>query len=463
MILLLVKYILFSLIIVLLLIKFSKYFISSYYSTKRYFIGSKLFIHNKKFYLYYFLLLLSFIIYFFNNNIIYLFFIIDFYLYLILPKINLKYKRRGIILFLFSLLFSLFAFLNDFLLIFIFFILYIIVPISNLILLPSEKIIQKYYLIKARKKIKKYHPLIIGITGSFGKTTFKEYLGAALKVKYKVLYSKNNYNTLMGLTKFINTSLNKPYDILILEMGIDVKHGILKFKELCSLDFAVIVGVGKVHLSTFKTYQNIIISKCEIEKLLTKKGILFVNGNYQELVSYVFEHKTYYYNMQKELKDLNTFQNIALGGVKLICNYLHLKEKEFAYFLNNIPQVPRRFELIKGDDYLLINDSYNINYIAMKENIKYMNSLKGVKIIITGGLIELGKDYIKDNLLLGKEMHDIDYLFLLSENKNHPLTKSFKQKLYIIKNINESKKIIEQITGYKIILLSAKGNDFFLN
>ncbi len=452
--------------IILILNYFCKYFIQGYYSPYRYLKSSKEFVFFK-YYFYYVLLILTYILSFFTTHYFYLLIVINIYFFLIIPKPKVKYKRRGLTLFLITSLCILPLVFVEYLFCFLLIISFFLVPIFNFLLLPIERKIQSKYLKQARKKINKYNPRIIGITGSFGKTTFKEYLYALLKNKYKVLKSTGNYNTLMGLCKFINKELNENYDFLILEMGIDQNHGILKYKNLCLLDIGIITGVGKVHLSTFKKYENIINSKCEIEKLIKNNGTLFFNGEYKELLNHQFTNIVipYFNEIKFGRKDLNTFQNMALNGIKKISEYLNIEEKYFSYFLNNLPIIKRRFEIKRLHDIIFINDSYNININSLTDDIKYMNDLSGIKIIITGGLIELGKDFYQENYKLGLKMECIDYLFLITKNKKHPLAKSystFNKHLYILKDLNSCKKIIKQIEGKKIILLSAKGSDYFL-
>ena len=80
--------------------------------------------------------------------------------------------------------------------------------------------------------MKKHKNLIkIGITGSYGKTTTKEYLAEILLVKYRVLKSPENINTLLGLAKFISKNLDESFQVLIIEMAAYKKGDIKNFAE----------------------------------------------------------------------------------------------------------------------------------------------------------------------------------------------------------------------------------------
>lgn len=440
---------------------FTKYFIQGYYSWKRYFKSS-----HKSLYIYHFFILICVIIDFhFKINLGYIVLIANIPLYIFLPKVKIKYKRRGLMLFLVLNLFSLIYLLFTYITFFSIILNFLLLPLVNCLMLPLETKIQKKYLYLARKKIHEVNPLIIGITGSFGKTTFKEYLYCFLKNKYYTQKSPGNVNTLMGLTSFINNELNKNCEVLILEIGIDENHGILKFKKLCNLDIAIIVGVGKVHLATFKTLENIVNSKCEIESLLKKEGVIFLNGEYNALINRHFEHQSSVYYHKKQNNSLNKFQETTIEGVKKVGEYLNIEEKYFKHFINNIPIISRRFTIRKVGCDIIINDSYNINRDSLKESIDYLEKQNGTKIIITGGLIELGNEFYNENYQIGLRMKNIDYLILLTQNKNHPLAKAyrlFNKKLYIRKNLSQCVKIVNNIDSPKIILITAKGSDYFL-
>ena len=109
---------------------------------------------------------------------------------------------------------------NDYYLLFtiplIFFCEGLIITLANLLNNPIEKLINYSYIVRAKQKLKQYPNLIvIGITGSFGKTSTKNYLCEMLKQKYNVLITPNSYNTPMGITKTILENLNSSYDIFI--------------------------------------------------------------------------------------------------------------------------------------------------------------------------------------------------------------------------------------------------------
>lgn len=446
------------------------YFIKEYYNPYRFIKGFINFflemgVKNILFALYFLFSIL---------NLFYSFFLFELLIYLLLlmliimlPKIKFRLHKRGIRLLFMCFFFSIFIFFLDYRISnFLLFVSPIfIIIISNVLLYPYEELIRKKYIKKAKNKLKKINPIIIGITGSFGKTTFKNYLYHVLKNKYHVCASNGNVNTLMGLTKYINNSVISTCEVLILEIGIDKYKGIRKFKKLFDLDIGVITSVGKMHLSTFKTYKRLVDSKCEMDLLVKEKGGLFINGNYDELKNKNYIHNVNFYNDNNVTSDVNKYQSSAISGVIEIARYLNVDEKAIISSLKKLPQVERRFEIKKSENMIVINDSYNSNFYGVKECLNFMNKYTYKKIVISGGLIEQGKEFYKENYKLGLLMKDIDYLFLISKKKKHPLIKGFKKvsngKVYVLKDVEFAKKEIIKINDKKIILISAKGDDFF--
>lgn len=405
----------------------------------------------------------------FNNYIIYIInTMLSFYFIIVFTKERIKIHARGIRLMTMSLILNLLILFIDYFVSSIFIFIYplFVLFIANIFLFPIESYIRNKYIKIARNKIDKASPIIIGISGSFGKTTFKNYLYHILKYKYNVLKSDGNINTLMGLTKWINNSFNSFYDVIIVEMGIDKNHGLKKFKKLFSLDIGILTSVGKMHLSTFKSYDNIVNSKSEIDLLIKSDGKLFINNKYEDLKKKKYYHDVIYFDDKYNINNINNYQLTLFNGAIEVAKYLNIKEELVNLSLKNIPSIKRRFEINKSNNMIVINDSYNSNYYGIVEAIKYMKKYDFYKIIITGGLIEQGKYYKIENYKLGFEMKDIDCLILISKNKKHPLINGYKKvssgKVFVIDSYNKINKILNNIKVKKIVLIGAKGSDFYV-
>src|SRR5690606_33871908 len=118
---------------------------------------------------------------------------------------------------------------------------------------------------KAQKKIETMENLhVIGITGSFGKTSTKFITGTILKEKYRVLNTPESYNTPMGLSTIINNELSDKHQVFIAEMGARNIGDIRELVELTKPKIGVITSIGPTHLETFKNLDNIMKTKYEL-------------------------------------------------------------------------------------------------------------------------------------------------------------------------------------------------------
>ena len=115
---------------------------------------------------------------------------------------------------------------------------------------------------KAKKKIMSINPLIIGITGSAGKTSCKHYLYQMLKDKYITFMTPKSYNTVLGISKSINHDMNKFTEVAIIEFGASHNGDIKKSLRVARPNISLITNISIQHLETFKTVDNIIKEKC---------------------------------------------------------------------------------------------------------------------------------------------------------------------------------------------------------
>ncbi len=150
--------------------------------------------------------------------------------------------------------------------------------LSNILVKPIEDTINRRYFEQAQEKIASMKDLhVIGITGSFGKTSTKFIVGTILKQKYRVLNTPESYNTPMGLSKVINDKLTDEHQVFIAEMGARNIGDIKELAELTKPKIGVITSIGPAHLETFKNIDNIMKTKYELIEELPTDGIAIFN------------------------------------------------------------------------------------------------------------------------------------------------------------------------------------------
>lgn len=350
--------------------------------------------------------------------------------------------------------------------------------IVNAINTPIEKAINKKFYNKAKRKLEEMPNLtVIGITGSYGKTSTKYILSTILNQKYNVLITPGNFNTLLGVERTINENLKSTDQIFICEMG---AKNIGDIKEICDLvhpQYGVLTAIGPQHLDTFKTLENVSKTKMELINSLPKDGLAFVNYEDENIkntkinkkyVKYGLnnDNNVYAYNIKisedgaifdvhtpsGEVKDIKTKllgENniINVAGAVSVAIELGLTVDEIKLGISYLKPVEHRLELRKNPNGLIIiDDAYNSNIKGATkafETLKLFNNKK--RIIVTPGIVDLGEESEKYNKQIGEKAAECaDFVILVGKkqappikegllNKNYP-----EEKIYIAENINKA-------------------------
>lgn len=371
----------------------------------------------------------------------------------------------------------------------------IICMIVNIINYPLEEFIRKMYIKDAKKKLQNMPNLIvIGITGSYGKTSVKNFLYKTLSARYEVLITPKNYNTTMGVVKTIRENLKSTHQIFICEMGA-TKVG--DIKEICDIvkpQYGIITSIGPQHLESFKSLENVIKTKFELAKSVKEKsGVIFLNYNNEyiarqeldmEVISYGIENKKLDYNgydlissnkglsfkmndqqgktFEFKTKVIGKHNIINITAAIAVANYLGIPMENLIPRVKEIQSVEHRLQLISHGNLTIIDDSYNSNPISSKSALDTLSEFDGIKIIVTPGLIELGAQENKYNFELGEYMSKIcDYIFLVGEKNAKNILDGInssnysKEKVFMVNSPQEAMKQISEfdITDKIVVLL----------
>ena len=147
---------------------------------------------------------------------------------------------------------------------------------------PLFVIIRNSILKKAKKKMETFKNLtVIGITGSYGKTSTKEFLTTILSSKFKVLSTEDHQNSEIGIARCILNKLDDSHQIFVVEMGAYNKGGIKLLCDMVRPKMGIVTGVNVQHLSTFGSMENLLSAEGggELLKNLPLNGTLIVNGD----------------------------------------------------------------------------------------------------------------------------------------------------------------------------------------
>lgn len=318
----------------------------------------------------------------------------------------------------------------------------LLVMIAFLITYPIELLISKYYIIKAKRKLKKEFPdiITIGITGSYGKTTVKNILSTILSEKYKVCATPYSYNTPLGLSKTILEKLRSGTEVLVAEMGAKYVGDIKYLTEMIQPNIGVITGIGNQHLATFGSQENLIATKAEIFTHMKKGGKAYVNID-SDLARGLFEN----INCEKFATTIKSedgricARNITMGenGSKfelvvddsvVECETALLGEHNISNILlcvsvavdlgveinqiknaiSKLTPPAHRLAIVPSSNSLtIIDDAYNASVEGVRAALDVIAKFNGQKIVVTPGLVELGKEEYKANFEFGKRMAQV--------------------------------------------------------
>lgn len=277
---------------------------------------------------------------------------------------------------------------------------------------------------------------IIGITGTNGKTTTKELMGAVLSQSHNVLYTLGNLNNAIGVPLTL-LRLTTAHDLAIVEMGASHPGDIKELAEIAEPDYGIITNVGKAHLEGFKSFEGVIKTKGELYDYLRQRGdsIIFihqdnsylkkmagglnqivygsaedvyVNGRVVSNSPYLtFEWKAgkegEIHHVQTQLIGEYNFSN-ALAAVT-IGRFFGVEPAKIDKALAEYLPQNNRSQLKKTADNILIVDAYNANPTSMIASISNFRNMEAAhKMLILGDMRELGKDSAEEHQKI------VDYL-----------------------------------------------------
>jgi len=311
-----------------------------------------------------------------------------------------------------------------------------------------EKFISLSFYKQAEKKIRNMHNLkIITITGSYGKTSIKNFLSQTISKKYRVYATPKSVNTLEGIVKDINKNLDIGTEIYIVEAGAREKGDIEKISDLVQHNIAIVGRVGEQHIEYFKTIDKIIETKLEI--VYSKKMThLFlhssINRDRLKITDIPFKLKMFgdgSTNVKSDLEGtefnleingnienlytpvLGKFQSENLEVIIQVALELGLNIDEIRREFKFLKPVPHRLEKLKAGGKLILDDGYNGNIDGMLESFRLVETFEGRKVIITPGLVE-STDEMNERIAF--EIDDVFDVAIITGSLNRDF---FKEKL----------------------------------
>lgn len=324
-----------------------------------------------------------------------------------------------------------------------------ILILANMILKPYETSLQEDFANQARAILKRVHPLVIGITGSYGKTSTKVILTDILNSVSPTFTTPRSINSYMGVTREIRDRLKPQHKYAVIEMGAYYTGSI---KRMCSLTppgAAIVTAVGAMHLERFGSQENVFKAKSELPQAVPADGILVLNGDYEYCRKMAEDNKgkrIYIYGLDKDKGDVDCLMDdisvtdkgtsftirwqdkdyrgsTSLLGRPMLSNALASFTMACALGLNpelvlavirNVKTESNRLEPMRASiaslqairngkeprqgNVLRLNDAYNSNPQGFAGALEVLKGVSGArKILVTPGMIELGDRQYDEN------------------------------------------------------------------
>jgi UDP-N-acetylmuramoyl-tripeptide--D-alanyl-D-alanine ligase len=312
---------------------------------------------------------------------------------------------------------------------------------------------KRYYIAQATKKLATYTNLrVIGITGSYGKTSTRNFLMQVLSTQYRAVTTPKNINTDIGVARFILDHDFSSDDIFVVEMGAYAKGEIKLIADMVQPEIGIITTIGPEHLALFGTMENIRETKGELFEALPKHGlaISLANNSYcRELMKRAqthtnvisfgavpLQHPTLLVSavQQEEIGIQATFSYLGIdvkiiaplygahhalniATVYITAMHLGMDQDMIISAVATLTAPPHRLcRIVKEDNTVILDDTYNSNPEGFLEALDVLAlQPQSQKVVITRGMLELGSKEIEEHVRIGARIGEVaDQVIIIS-------------------------------------------------
>lgn len=309
---------------------------------------------------------------------------------------------------------------------------------ANAVLAPYERSVQRGYEADGRRRVADIHPFIVGITGSYGKSSAKAMLAHILQFEAPTLAASGSINTLMGVTRHIREELVSGHKFMVVEMGAFKTGSIRRLCELTPPSAGLITAVGDMHLERFGSTDEIVRAKSELAQAIPPGGILVVNADSPgalRIAKMSTDCRVLLYG-ETSTEDLAT--RVEQVGFSKLGTTFVLRTRERAYqcftpllgrpiilnlagaftvaaavgvdsevivaAMRTLKPVANRLEVIEERGVTWVRDAYNSNQFGFRAALEVANALPVERrFLVTPGVIELGAGQFDVNRALSKD------------------------------------------------------------
>ena len=353
---------------------------------------------------------------------------------------------------------------------------------------PIETAIQNGFKRQARRRLQARPDLtVVGITGSYGKTSTKFILAELLRQKYNVYATPSSYNTPMGLCLAVNEHLRPEHQVLVLEYGIRYPGDMDELCDIAAPDAAIVTTVGMAHLETMGTQDNIAAEKGKLVERTPPDGPAVLNVDDDRVADMATRTQgpvwrvsteghpdaditasTIAYDTSGTAFDVTddtgttvSFQTQLLGRHNVlnvllavaVGRSMGLRLRQMAHAARRLEPVEHRLQLRKRGDITIIDDAFNSNPVGARNAVEILSQMgEGRRVIVTPGMVELGEEQWDQNKALGTFIgeHNVDLVALVGGEQTAPIQEGLsaaqfpKEQVKIFGSLSETQTFLKQ-------------------
>ncbi|PID83066.1 MAG: hypothetical protein CSB15_00055 [Clostridiales bacterium] len=296
--------------------------------------------------------------------------------------------------------------------------------------------VSKALKIAARKYMNKVNPITVGVTGSVGKTTVKEFMYEIFSYKNNAMKTAGNLNSEVGISMSI-LEMDENVEYAVIEHGIDEIGEMIREVEISNLNHAIITLIGSSHLEIFGSRDVIFNEKTAIAINFKKDSNLVVNGTDDylgkmksnkfnivkvgesngldyKIDSLKIENSKTYFTLKNEVNSYDFVLNLCGYHYAYDAAYaivmafkLGFSYKDIYMSLLNVKQNKSRFEIKKKGDIIIIDDAYNSSFESLMLSCKSAFEMKASRYIgVFGDILQIGKFPQESHKNIGKKISE---------------------------------------------------------
>jgi UDP-N-acetylmuramoyl-tripeptide--D-alanyl-D-alanine ligase len=333
----------------------------------------------------------------------------------------------------------------------------VIMLLSRFIMEPVEALVRRWYLRDAHSKLAGLQPIVVGITGSYGKTSTKFFLSHLLESRYRVLMTPESYNTAMGICRVIRGELGPEHQVFVVELAENERGGFRHLLSLVPCTLSIVTSVGVQHLEEFGSEAAIHQVMQDFVRMERSGNTVVLNGDDAVLadVTGVSGKKLLrtsaagsgFADLRAERvvvsSDGLAFDIVTGEGERLACRSAILGRHNVANILLAVAAArelgvpwaaiqegiltlqapPHRLQMLSGAGGVhIIDDAFNSNPVGFAMAMEVLASFPSRRVLVTPGLVSLGSAEDDENVEAGRRAAGAaDTVILVGPRKTQPV------------------------------------------